>query len=94
MDEAKEEDVVAGIPLSKTSPTRLTYDELYTWVIWQFPRQKNGGLCGAVRPPLQQHGWIPAVILVPKKSVEVYAHLNQSYPTPEAAAEHFNSNHS
>ncbi len=83
-----EQQMVAGIALNKTRPTKLTYDELYTWVIWQFPRQKNGGLCGAVHPPIPQHGWIPAVILIHKKCVEVYAHLNEQYPSPEMAAEH------
>lgn len=81
--------VVADISLSKTSPTNLTYNELYTWVIWQYPKQKNGGLCGAVHPPIPGHGWIPALIMLDKKCVAVYAHLNEYYPSPEQAAEHF-----
>lgn len=91
MNKNQEDYTVADIPFSKTGPTCLTYDDLYTWVIWQFPRQKNGGLCGAVRPPIPQHGWIPAVILVDKRCVEVHAHLPQDYPSPEVAAGHFNS---
>ena len=51
MTKTQTEFKVADITLSKKHPTKLTYDDLYTWVIWQFPKLKGDGLCGAVRPP-------------------------------------------
>ncbi|HRQ39971.1 MAG TPA: hypothetical protein PLD25_18840 [Chloroflexota bacterium] len=89
MAQTEAQQTVAGIAFSNETPTRLAYEELYTWVIWQFPRPQNGGLIGAVHPPTPQHGWIPAVIFGGKKHVEIYAHLNERYPTPESAAEYF-----
>lgn len=61
---------VAGVSLSSEIPTRLTYGELYSWVIWQYPRPQNGGLCGAVHPPTPQHGWIPAIIFAGKNTLK------------------------
>ena len=83
---------VAQITFNTMKPTRLTFDDLYTWVIWQFPKHKEGGLCGAVHPPSSQHGWFPAIILVNEKCVEVHAHLMEQYETPESAADHFYKN--
>jgi len=82
---------VAGISLRNDGPTRMAYDDLYTWVIWQFPRPQNGGLCGAVHPPVPQHGWIPAVIYTGKKHLDIYAHLDKQFPTPELAADYLHS---
>lgn len=81
--------VVADITLLNDKPTKLTFDDLFTWVIWQFPRPKLGGYCGAVRPPLADHGWYPAIIHVEEEKVDVYAHESALYDTPETAAEHF-----
>jgi hypothetical protein len=89
MSQTPVQQVVAGIALSNEKPTRLSYEELYTWVIWQFPRPQNGGLCGAVHPPLPRHGWIPAIIFTSKKYLEIYAHWNKQFSTPEAAADYF-----
>lgn len=91
MTQTKKEFTLTGVALSKSHPTKLTFDELYTWVIWQFPRSKQKGLCGAVHPPIPEHGWYPAIIFVKEKCVEVYAHHEMLYPTPESAAEHFNN---
>lgn len=88
---AREKHVVADIVFRTNRPTRLTFAELYTWVIWQFPRQKGTGLCGAVRPPIAEHGWFPALIQSKEKRVQVYAHLDETFSTPEAAADYFNS---
>lgn len=81
---------IAGIKLRSDRPTILSYRQLYQWVIWQFPRpNKRRGFCGAVRPPIADHEWIPAVIQVDKERVHVYAHLDQTFPTPETAVEFF-----
>ncbi|MDX1414121.1 MAG: hypothetical protein R3293_08010 [Candidatus Promineifilaceae bacterium] len=86
---------IAGIKLRTDRPTRLTFQELFQWVIWQFPRPEKSGLCGAVRPPLPDHDWIPAIIQVGKKCVFVHAHAGETFPTPELAVEFFNAgNHS
>lgn len=82
----------AGIDLDAKKPTTLTFGELYTWVIWQFPRKKDGGLCGAVHPPTANQGWFPAIIHNKDKRVLVHAHLNESFTTPEAAVEYLNQN--
>ncbi len=79
--------VVADIALDMTQATELTFHELETWVIWQFPRKKGPGLCGAVRPPIPQHGWYPAIILPDQKRVHVLAHLHTTYPSPEEACD-------
>lgn len=83
--------LVAGIELQSDKPTVLSFGDLFTWVIWQFPRPHKPGMCGAVRPPLPDHGWYPAIILPDKERVQVYGHLNKTYPSPEAAADHFSA---
>lgn len=80
---------VAGIKLRTDRPTSLTFDDLFQWVIWQFPRPRNKGLCGAVRPPLKDCDWIPAIIQAGNKRVYVHAHLGETFSTPELAAEFF-----
>lgn len=90
MNQTPAEFTVAEVTLNKDVPTKLTFQELYTWVIWQFPKQKEGGLCGAVTPPITDYGWLPAIILFDEKCVRVYGHLDQKYESPEVAAEHFN----
>ncbi|MCI0576514.1 MAG: hypothetical protein L0332_22240 [Chloroflexi bacterium] len=78
---------VDTLTLRTDRPTELTFAELYTWVIWQFPRKKAGGLCGAVRPPLAGHGWFPALVKSKEKRVLVHGHLPEAFLTPQAAAE-------
>ena len=92
MTRAKDEYSIAGISINKKTPTKFSFNDLYTWVIWQYPKQKNKGLCGAVRPPIPDHGWLPAIILVKEKSVEIYGHQDTLFPSPELAAEYFNNN--
>lgn len=87
---AEKNKVVAGIKLRTDRPTSLTFRDLFHWVIWQFPRQEQKGLCGAVRPPVEGHDWIPAIILAGNKRVYVYAHAGETFPTPELAADFFN----
>ena len=74
------------IMLKKHRPTNLSFEDLHTWTIWQYPRKVPGGLCGAVHPPIPEHGWFPAVINVKEKKVQVHGNLDQPFPTPEEAA--------
>jgi hypothetical protein len=78
---------VATILIRTDRPTDLTFDELYTWVIWQFPQPKAAGLCGAVRPPIANHSWFPALIRSRERQVLVYGHLKHEFATPAQAAE-------
>ncbi|MCP5098851.1 MAG: hypothetical protein GY943_25145 [Chloroflexi bacterium] len=80
---------IANVTLSTDKPTLLAFDDLFTWVIWQFPKATQlDGLCGAVKPPIADHDWYPAIVQYKKKRVLVYAHLSQTFTTPEYAAEH------
>lgn len=83
---------VATIPLYTDRPTSLNFQDLYNWVVWQFPRRMSDGYCGAVRPPIPHHDWYPALIQQQEKRVQVYAHLKRSFDSPEAAAEHIHQN--
>lgn len=81
--------VIAGVKLRSDRPTTLAYRQLFQWVVWQFPRHTRRGFSGAVRPPIAEHEWFPALIQVDKKRVQVYAHLDETYSSPEQAAEYF-----
>ncbi len=70
-------------------PTELTFVELHNWVIWQFPHLYGDALCGAVHPPISGYGWLPALVQPLQARVVVYAHQEQKYVTPEAAADTF-----
>jgi hypothetical protein len=72
-------------------PTSLTLGDLYTWVIWQFPRPKDSGLCGAVRPPIANHTWYPAWISRRDTRVILYGHLDREFSDPSEAAEWLDS---
>ncbi len=78
--------IVADIPIKTDRPTELTFADLYTWVIWQYPRRKGTGLCGAVRPPLANHSWFPALIKHHDQRVEVHGHMEREFSTPYDAA--------
>ena len=79
--------IVAGITFSRKSPTLVSFADLFNWVIWQFPRPLEDGLRGAVRPPIEGHGWYPAVIFPGDERVQVYGHVAEPFDSPEAAAE-------
>jgi hypothetical protein len=85
---SKQTKKIDNTTLKIDKPTNLTLDDLYTWTIWQFPHKVRGGLCGAVHPPIANYGWLPAVIRVKDKKVQVHAHLDQTFDTPETAAKH------
>lgn len=86
---SEDREIIAGIRLRKDKPTNVTMDKLYGWVIWQFPNPQKGGYQGAVRPPLVDHEWIPAVIQADNKRVRVYGNAGMTFPTPEDAAGYF-----
>ena len=79
---------IANVLFKNHQPTKLRFNALYTWTIWQFPCKVEGGFCGAVHPPIAAHGWLPATIHVTEKSraARIYGHLGQTFDTPEAAA--------
>lgn len=77
---------VTTVPLRTDGPTRLHKSDLFRWVIWQFPRPKGDGLCGAVHPPLANHTWYPALILTKQEHIIVHGHAGQDFASPEDAA--------
>ena len=79
---------IDSLKFDATQPTELSFNTLYTWVIWQFPRKQKNGLCGAVHPPIPSYGWLPAVIYPQKKQLAIYAHLDKTFDTPEGAADY------
>lgn len=83
---------VAQLKLSTSKPTTLNLKLLHDWVVWQFPKQTANGFYGAVHPPLQEHGWFPAIIHLGKNEVQVYGQVVETFATPEMAAEYFATN--
>lgn len=77
---------ICGITFDANGPTLVSFDELYSWVVWQFPRTRAGGHSGAVHPPAAGYGWYPAIVDPVKRRVLVYAHLDETLKSPEAAA--------
>jgi hypothetical protein len=84
---SEQEQLVASVAIRTDRPTQLSFSQLYNWVIWQFPRLKGAGLCGAVRPPIANHGWYPALIRQQDKRVIVHGHLDREFTTPSDAAD-------
>jgi hypothetical protein len=79
---------INGIRLETDKPTNVKLDRLYSWVVWQYPRQRKNGHSGAVHPPIPGFGWFPAIIDADNGRVHIYAHLTDQFPTPELAAKH------
>lgn len=88
-----ENKVIANLKLHAVKPTSFNMKLLQNWVIWQFPKKcaKAKGYCGAVHPPLEKHGWFPAIISPDKNEAEVHGHLPETFATPELAAEYFSA---
>ena len=80
---------IANLTLKDNQPTKFRFESLYTWTIWRFPRKIEGGFCGAIHPPIPAYGWLPAVLYITEKSKEarIFGHLNQTFASPEAAAD-------
>lgn len=84
---------IANLTLHKQEPTDVDRDEMFNWVIWQFPTLRNNNLCGAVHPPISGYGWLPAIIHTQEKKIQVFAHLDAPFDSPETAVEYFNTKH-
>lgn len=84
---SRESEVVANIRLRIDSPTELTMDEIYEWVIWQFPLEMAGGLCCAIHPPIANHTWYPAIIGHLDNKIVVHGEVNQEFGSPKEAAD-------
>jgi len=80
--------VVDGITFDPAAPTTVPVERLFSWVIWQFPRQRAGGFNGAVHPPDSSQSWYPAVINPDGNQVHIFGHVREQFTTPEAAARH------
>lgn len=77
---------IASLEFNPDGPTELSFDQLRTWIIWQFPRKFRDGHCGAVHPPIANHGWLPAAIWPERERVAVHAHITQDFESPADAA--------
>ena len=86
---SEDRETIAGVRVRRDKPTNVALDKLYGWVVWQFPQAQRGGYQGAVRPPTDDHEWIPAVIQADKKRVRIFGNAGQTFPTPEEAAGYF-----
>ncbi len=74
-----------SIQLKDDGPTELSFDDLFTWVIWQFPRKRGAWQFGAVKPPIPNHGWLPALIKQGERIVQVFGHIKLQCDTPDDA---------
>lgn len=83
---------IATLKFDSTKPTRFTLKLLHDWVVWQFPKKADAGFMGAVHPPLEKHGWIPATIQIEKQVAFVYGHLSETFASPELAADYLSVN--
>ncbi|MBE2202240.1 MAG: hypothetical protein IAE79_26760 [Anaerolinea sp.] len=83
--------LVANLTFFNEQPTTVLREALFNWILWQFPALKQGNLCGAIHPPLAGHGWLPVIIHIHEKKVQVFAHLDLRFDSPETAVEYFNS---
>lgn len=74
--------VIDDVVIFEDCPTDLSFEDLYTWVIWQFPRARGSWHCGAIRPPIANHGWLPALINPSEKSVQIQDHGQKLFKSP------------
>jgi hypothetical protein len=82
---SSQERTIANIRLFEDRPTDLTFKDLHTWVIWQFPRKRGQWLCGAVRPPIAKHCWLPALIDPVENLVQIQGQSENTFETPDEA---------
>ncbi|HET6446551.1 MAG TPA: hypothetical protein VFI27_18425 [candidate division Zixibacteria bacterium] len=76
---------IANIIINEDRPTDLCFDDIYTWVIWQFPRKRGKWLCGAIRPPIASHSWLPALIKPAENIVQVHGYAERDFDSPQEA---------
>ncbi len=77
---------VNGIQISQSEPTTVTFNEVFRWIVWQYPNKAESGLCGAVHPPIPEYGWFPAIIKPREKTILIHGHTDTRYSSPEKAA--------
>lgn len=80
--------IIDDITFESNEPTVVPLARLFTWVVWQFPRVRDGGFNGAVHPPDVGHGWYPAIINSAEGHVKIFGQVKEPYPTPEAAVKY------
>ncbi|MCP4417358.1 MAG: hypothetical protein GY805_12105 [Chloroflexi bacterium] len=80
--------MIANIQFNNSKPTIVNQKRLHNWVVWQYPKKIAAGMCGAVHPPSENFGWLPAVIYPDKKEVQIHGHVTESFATPKLAAEY------
>ncbi len=78
---------IANLSFNAAQPTVIAANQLTSWVIWQFPRRKGNHLCGAVHSPQKDFGWLPALIEKDGANLHIFAHLTDTFSTPEVAAD-------
>ena len=82
---------LASVTLKSNEPTELKISDLYTWIIWQYPKKLKQGLCGAVKPPVVGHGWYPAEIIQARKTILVHGEVIKPFENPSEAADWLSS---
>lgn len=88
----KTQRTIANVTFQAQKPTTLAITQLYNWVIWQFPQQKMGGFCSAVHPPISTPYWYPAIVRRDGQQIQVFAHLEEQFSSPEAAMSYLHNN--
>lgn len=83
---------IAQMKFNGTRPTRLNMKQLQDWVIWQFPKPYDKGYCGAVHPPLEKYGWLPAIVQPEKNEIYIHGNVPETFESPELAAEYLSAN--
>ena len=76
--------MLAVTDLRSDGPTQVALANIHGWVVWQFPKPRQGGLCAALHPPEVAFGWLPAIVDPETEQVAVYAEAGP-FPTPEEA---------
>lgn len=69
--------------LSTELPTEVSFRQVYSWVLWQFPQTEKGWFRGAVHPPIADYGWLPAFIDAQTKKVQIFAQIKEPLASPE-----------
>ena len=85
----KDSNLIDKILLHKDKPTEVTIEELFTWVIWQFPNGTQEAAFGAVHPPEEGHGWFPVMINQSDNKISIFGNLENQFPSPEDVSTYF-----
>lgn len=79
---------LADVVLNQDETTPVPRAALHGWIIWQFPRPRQGGLCAAVHPPVAGHGWLPAIVHAKARQVRIFGQVPPA-ASPETAVDYF-----